>query len=358
MTAGIKLTATVLLLLAALLATWSLVGRPAAPVATIPLTPGAAVHSFLASYVAPDGRVVRKDQGGDTVSEGQAYAMLMEAAVGDRNRFMAVWSWTDTHLLEPDGLLAWHWVDGRVVDTEAAADADVGAATALVMASHRFGDPGLLGAARTLAAAVVRHETAPSADGQTLVAGPWAAAPTEYVDPSYLAPAELDQLASAFGAPWPALAASARSELQTLTANGDLPPDWAVVASDRRVHPAAAPGSPGQPAVFGFDAVRAPVWMGTSCSPPLRAAAARLLPALARGGGQVDLNLGGHPAPGVTSPVGLLARAGAEWGAGRTDAAWSDLRQAARADHAHPSYYASAWVVLTVLAFDHALEPC
>jgi endoglucanase len=353
-----RLTVTVLLVLSVVMAIWAFTGPAASPAGTVPLTPDAAVHSFLASYVAPDGRVIRKDQGSDTVSEGQAYAMLMAAAVGDRNHFMTVWDWTESHLLEPNGLLAWHWAGGRVVDAQPAADADVGTAAALVMASRRFGDPDLLAAGQNLAAAVVSHETAPSAYGRTLLAGPWAVTPTKYVDPSYLAPAELDELAAAFGAPWPALATSARSELLTLTSNGDLPPDWAVIASDQVVHPAAAPGSPGQPAVFGFDAVRAPIWMGTSCSASLRQAAAGLLPAFGRGAGKVELNLGGHPAPGVSSPLGLLGRAGAEWGAGRTNAAWSDLRRAARADQQHPTYYASAWVVITVLSFDHVLGPC
>ena len=32
---------------------------------------------FLDEYVEPDGRVVRRDEGGDVVSEGQAYGMLI-----------------------------------------------------------------------------------------------------------------------------------------------------------------------------------------------------------------------------------------------------------------------------------------
>src|SRR5579875_560781 len=68
--------------------------------------------AFLATYVTTDGRVVRPDQGGDTVSEGQAYALLIAEASGDAARFATVWNWTRTHLLRPDGLLAWHWEHG------------------------------------------------------------------------------------------------------------------------------------------------------------------------------------------------------------------------------------------------------
>src|SRR6266571_1756749 len=41
-------------------------------------------QAFLDGYIDPDGRVVRRDQGGDTVSEGQSYAMLTAVALGDR----------------------------------------------------------------------------------------------------------------------------------------------------------------------------------------------------------------------------------------------------------------------------------
>ena len=60
---------------------------------------------FLDRYVDGDGRVVRHDQGGDTVSEGQAYAMLLSVAADDRSRFDRVWGWTRAHLRRSDGLL-------------------------------------------------------------------------------------------------------------------------------------------------------------------------------------------------------------------------------------------------------------
>src|SRR5207302_9757221 len=72
-------------------------------------------RTFMRRYVEGNGRVVRRDQGGDTVSEGQAYAMLLAVALDDRGRFDTVWRWTRTHLQQPDGLLAFHWADGRVV---------------------------------------------------------------------------------------------------------------------------------------------------------------------------------------------------------------------------------------------------
>ena len=92
---------------------------------------GGSEERFLDRYVDDDGRVVRHDQGGDTVSEGQAYAMLLAVAADDRDRFAQVWDWTRAHLQRGDGLLAWRWAGGRVVDDEPATDADLDAARAL-----------------------------------------------------------------------------------------------------------------------------------------------------------------------------------------------------------------------------------
>ena len=49
---------------------------------------------FIQVYVRPDGRVVRLDQGRDTVSEGQAYGLLLAQAAGDQQAFCRMWTWT------------------------------------------------------------------------------------------------------------------------------------------------------------------------------------------------------------------------------------------------------------------------
>ena len=53
---------------------------------------------FLSHYVDGSGRVIRYDQGNTTVSEGQAYAMLLAVAVGDREKFDRV-SWCQARRL-------------------------------------------------------------------------------------------------------------------------------------------------------------------------------------------------------------------------------------------------------------------
>src|SRR2546423_15229298 len=54
---------------------------------------------FLATYVAADGRVVRHDQGDDTVAEGQSYALVLAQVASDDATFGRVWDWTAGHLL-------------------------------------------------------------------------------------------------------------------------------------------------------------------------------------------------------------------------------------------------------------------
>src|SRR6476469_8940272 len=92
---------------------------------------------FLDEYVEPAGRVVRRDEGGDVVSEGQAYGMLIAVAVGDETRFRSIWKWTKTNLRRADGLLAWRWADNKVTDVNSAADADLDAARSLLLAGRR-----------------------------------------------------------------------------------------------------------------------------------------------------------------------------------------------------------------------------
>src|SRR4051812_20189332 len=85
----------------------------------------AAGSRFLDQFVAGDGRVIRHDQGGDTVSEGQGYAMLLAVRAGDEASFTRVWRWTKANLQRDDGLFSWQWRDGHVADPSPAADADV-----------------------------------------------------------------------------------------------------------------------------------------------------------------------------------------------------------------------------------------
>src|SRR5258708_6392299 len=162
-----------------------------------------AAHAFLSRYVTSDGRVIRHDQGGDIVSEGQAYGMLIAEVAGDAATTQSIWSWTQHHLQRPDGLVSYHAnTDGSVLDTQSAADADILLAFALL----RYEGPnqsGMHADGNRLAAAVLAHETSQLTDGTPVVAaGPWAVgsvASVATVDPSYWMPGVYEQLATLTG---------------------------------------------------------------------------------------------------------------------------------------------------------------
>lgn len=323
----------------------------------------AAAARFLSRYVEPDGRVVRRDQGGDTVSEGQAYGMLLTAATGDEARFTRIWWWTRAHLQRDDGLFAWRWKNGRAVDPQAASDADLDIAHALVLAAQHFGRPRLRRDGTRIAAAVLANETARGTDGTRLfVAGPWAVS-GRLVNPSYFAPPAYAALAATGDAgAWQELQAQALRTTRSLLVAARLPPDWARADSATQVRAIAAPDrdAPDEPR-YGFAAARLAVRFAGACDTPSRQIAARLWPPLSGADAAlVPRRVDGRPSAGaVRHPVALVGAAGAARGAGRPADVARLLAQAADQDHARPTYYGAAWVALgRIWLTTDLLGPC
>jgi endo-1,4-beta-D-glucanase Y len=305
-------------------------------------------ESFLDRYVQDDGRVVRTDQGGDTVSEGQAYAMLLAVAADDADRFARVWDWTRTHLRRPDGLLSWRWDDGHVVGKEPATDADLDAARALSLAADRFGEPSYRDASRALVRAIVLGETTWAANRTVLVAGDWARRQA-VVNPSYWSPAAFRQLG------FQKVARSSRQLISRLLESG-LPPDWARVEPYGIVP--SSPPSGGEPE-YSYDAVRLPVRLAESCDPADRALAAKLWPLLRDRPGAPKRKLDGTPLTGDEHPAALVGAAAAAQAAGDRAAVDSLLRRAADLDAQRPTYYGAAWVDLgRAMLVDRSLGRC
>ena len=310
----------------------------------------AAAQHFLNRYVMSDGRVVRIDQGGDTVGEGQAYGMLLAAAIGDSTRFDAIWMWTQNNLRRPDALISFLWRDGHVVDPQAASDADLDASRALLVAACRFHRPALRQQALQLGKAIMNVEVASSQGQPVLTAGPWAITPQLIVNPSYFSPASFLALRAASGdSRWSSLAASSRSITGTLTSPpARLPPDWARLEGGRVV-PIGSPSDPQATPRFGFDAVRTLVRMAEDPDPAGRQLAARAWPVFA---GQdptklpVTHTLSGRPIGDILHPVALVAAAGAADAAGQPAARDGLLDEAEALDRRSPTYYGAAWVAL------------
>ena len=320
----------------------------AGPETDPPVQSSPAVEQFFSSYVDPSGRVIRKDQGGDTVSEGQAYALLLAAATGDRARFVSVWGWTQSHLQRLDGLLAWHWSHGAVSDWMPAADGDLDTAWALSLASRRFADPSLAGAARRMAGSILQEETVSTAIGPVLVAGPWARTSPSLVEPGYFSPEAIADLETlTHDGRWGRVYAAGMVILGRLAGSG-LPPDWVSVTSAGAVSPVGAPGSASPPS-FGLDAARAVVW-AAACGAPTADPAVkwwtRLEPSASRGLFPLKMGLDGQPETSDVNPLIAIADAAAAQASGLAADASAMLREAARISAMYPTYYGSAWVAL------------
>jgi endo-1,4-beta-D-glucanase Y len=323
----------------------------------------AAAARFLKRYVTSDGRVIRHDQGGDMVSEGQAYALLI-AEIADRPALVrTIWSWTNEHLGRPDGLFASHATGtGQIEDPHSATDADALIAYALLR--YEGPDQGALhNSGRRIASAVLVHEAVSLSHGTSLpVAGPWATSTAPpIVNPSYLMPGVFDALAGLTGDDrWNGAAGAAVALIDQLTDGGTrLPPDWAQLSRDRLV-PIANPGG-GAGVQYGFDAARLPIWFATACSARAQSLAAgwwqHVLGSDSRSGPQA-LTLDGATINPAASPVFLIAGAAAAGAAGDDGAAAALRGRATTLALQDPTYYGDAWVVLGPALLDRTIDPC
>jgi len=319
-----------------------------------------AARAFLSAYVDPDGRVVRRDQGGDTVSEGQAYALLLAEAAGDRATFDRVWTWTRSHLQEQNGLFAFRADQiGSILDPQPASDADVLIAWALI----RMGGPNAAEYHRAglqVANAVLAHETVRRGSTLMLAAGPWATGEPVTLDPSYWAPAAFEQLAAATqDIRWTQLDDATVTLSSELTSGGRLlPPDWARV--DKTVpEPTEAPNGSSHFVQYGLDAQRLPVWLATSCNPSARQLAARLDPLLSARENALAISPMGQVIDPQTNATPVVGAAAAAQAAGRTARRDSLFAQAIAENRQTPTYYGTAWIALgRTLLTTHLLGGC
>jgi endoglucanase len=319
---------------------------------------------FLETYARPDGRVVRLDQGGDTVSEGQAYGMLLAQAAGDNAAFGRIWTWTQKHLQLSNHLFAFHAnAAGQVIGPGAASDADLLIAWALLRYQgprqaewHRDG--------REVADAVLAHEVTTGPGGMpVLAAGPWATGQPATIDPSYWSLAAFQGIAKwTRDEMWLRLEASAVNLARGITKDGkQLPPDWAQLHLTDAPQPQPSPNGIAPVAQYGLDAQRMVVWFAASCNPQGRALAARWWRLLRheRAARALALDLNGDILTPTHAALPLVAAAAAASAAGHSAVAQQLLSDAAAQQRHYPTYYGGAWSALGhALLTSDALDPC
>jgi endoglucanase len=233
---------------------------------------------FRQRFTRPDGRVVDTFQDKVSTSESQAYGLLVAEACADREAFEAILHWTRGNLrLRGDALHAWRWDPNaapHVADLQAATDADLVIAWALLRAARRWDEAAWREEALAVAADI--RAKLVTSTGHMLLPGEWGWSPNQVVfNPSYLvAPALMELHLAQPAAEWDAVL---RQGVATIRAGAagrhGLPPDWLELVAGT-----AAPVPWKQrKAAFGFDALRVPlhlVWAGLAEEPAVQAAGA------------------------------------------------------------------------------------
>lgn len=130
---------------------------------------------------------------GSVVSEGIGYGMLLSANFDDRTLFDALWQYYTDHL-DSNGLM--NWATGVCDEpgdnnANAATDAELDVAMALIQAHAIWPDGGYLSAAEDLAGKILEHET-DTCDGQLVLlpGDTWGGCNDNdtRINPSYFAP--------------------------------------------------------------------------------------------------------------------------------------------------------------------------
>jgi endoglucanase len=162
-------------------------------------------QSYCRHFIKSDGQVIIPEEGGGTISEAQAYALLRAVWANDARVFNQVYAWTYENLSRTrahgDSLLAWRWgklPDGSwgVLDANSATDGDLDYALALVLAARKGwrappGLPGYREEARRVQADILAREVVALPGGELLLTpGNWHELKPPYlVNPSYFSPA-------------------------------------------------------------------------------------------------------------------------------------------------------------------------
>lgn len=228
-------------------------------------------EEFKEHHLDASGRV-RDDPEHDakTVSEGQAYGLFFALVAGDRAAFERILAWSNAHLAQGElgeHLMSWHWgqsPDGswRVLDSNAATDADLWMAFTLLEAARLWAVPEWQALGLRLAARL-SHEATTYAPGLGRVLLPgtrgFVHPPQRWMlNPSYYPPPVMQHLARAFANDdWSEIAVTARHTLQDTLLKFKYPPDWVLWDSEQgwQVSP---------PQEGSYDAIRVYLWIALS----------------------------------------------------------------------------------------------
>jgi endoglucanase len=241
-------------------------------------------QAYRDRFIQGDGRIIDREAGDRSTSEGQAYALLRAVLADDPEVFERVLHWSEDNLQRreldgrrKDSLWAWQWgrdAEGHWVPLDAnfASDGDIDAITALILASRRWDRPDYLDLARVKLRDLWRLAVVPATQGSKttyyFLPGPREAFHPRpdrvYINPSYLAPyafrlfAQVDPERD-----WHGVIDSSYELLEDMTqlSSLSLPSNWILVdTTTGKISPSDS--SAPLHSLYGFDAYR--VWWRVS----------------------------------------------------------------------------------------------
>lgn len=248
----------------------------AAPAAPAAASPAPACHpatdwaAFAARHIQPDGRVIDFNTAQQqSTSEGQSYGLFFALVHNARATFARVLAWTESNLAGGSlakQLPAWQW--GRkpeggwgVLDPNAASDADLWIAYALMEGGRLWNDANYRALGRSVLALAAREEVV-SLPGLGRMLLPWpksvASGSLWRLNPSYV-PLQLlryFQQADPSG-PWHEVADNTLRMFGAVTPKG-FAPDWCAWSPDARAFVA----DPQKGVTGSYDAIRTYLWAG------------------------------------------------------------------------------------------------
>jgi len=221
-------------------------------------------EAWKRGYLRPDGRVVDRLQQNASHSEGQGYGMVLATEFADLEAFRRMFDWTEIHLaVRGDPLLAWRFLPDameRVPDMNNASDGDLFYAWALLRAARRFNDRRYLQRATEIAEALAERciVDSPLGNGTTVflpAAFGFVHEGRVTVNPSYLMPVAMRELAAATGVTALANAAMhGEMLLEQIALQGPVP-DWVAITG------AGLGPAEGFSPNAGYESMRVPLFM-------------------------------------------------------------------------------------------------
>lgn len=229
--------------------------------------------SFKETFLSADGRIIDRQNGGISHSEGQGYGLLVAQALDDRKTFNLILAWSNDNL--GPGLRAWSWgkrssakddgkTDWGILDGNNASDGDILHAWALLMAGKKWAEP----AYREQGMAILDAVRLQLVRGGYLLPGKEGFISENGVRLNlsyYIFPAlrEFSHYDADHSTEWNALYVEGTRLLhESLMSALELPPDWIIVSSEKKPVAYSSPRP-----LFGYESIRIPLYLAWEKEP-------------------------------------------------------------------------------------------